>query len=154
MNTKARHTISPVIFDQLPGESFRKAHAFWLEAKGNAELPPVCSIDPLKMPREILPDISLIAVEDGEKRLFVRLVGERIKSAVGFNRTHQWGEDAAKGEDVVRAYFHCIETRLPLYCEGPTVWSKHDYKIYKALLAPFAAPNGIIRRILTYLQFT
>jgi hypothetical protein len=139
--------------EDLSGDGFRKAFAFWHQAKGGLDLPPVSAIDPVRIPRDILASIALISVEDGEKRMFVRLVGERVKIGAALNPTNQWGDDIKGGEDVLRVYLECTARRSPFYCEGPTAWSKHNFKRFNALLLPFEGPDGAVRRILTYLEF-
>lgn len=152
MTVRTRHSISNKVPDDLPTQRHRQVLDVWRAAKRYTDLPPVDSISPLSIPKDLLAGIAIVSVEDGHKRLKVRLVGERIKIATATNPTHQWGDDLKGGEDVFRAYMACAQQRLPLYCEGPTSWSINSFMSYRALLTPFAGDDGSVRRILTYLE--
>lgn len=147
-----RHIISKVLPEPLPSEGFRKMLGFWRSVQRAGDLPPVSAINPCIMPKEVLPKITIIGVEDGDKSLRIRMTGEAIKSASGSDNTHRFGEDIEGGEDILRAYRHCIEERTLLYCQGPASWSVNNYKTYRSLLMPFVTPDGRIRRVVTYLE--
>ena len=153
MNEPQTKFVVGVTPEQLPNDQFRQAYKFWLDARGADMVPLVPAIDPLKLPKNLLPDLSIISVEEGPKRFWVRLVGTRIVRAIDLDLTNTWGDDVPGGEEVRQGFERCIESRMPYYSEGPTIWSTNDYKTYHSLLLPFADAQGTIKRLLTYLQF-
>ena len=138
----------------LPGADFRTIFNFWRDAKGDAELPPASAISAQKLPRALLGDCSIMSVEDGPKRFYIRLVGTRIVQHIGFDLTNSWGEDQVNAQEVISASELCVRSRLPLYTEISTGWAGNEYKHAKTLMLPYAAADNSVRRILSYVQFS
>jgi hypothetical protein len=153
MLTKPKSEYAPVIPELLPNDRFRKAYRFWFDHKAGDLLPHASVINPVRIPRDLLPNISIIAVEKGAKRFFVRLVGTGIVHGVGRDLTGKWGEDVEGGAEVVKRYAICVERRAPVFHEGPHVWPHIDYKHHRVLILPFADSAGEVSRVLGYVEY-
>jgi hypothetical protein len=138
----------------LVGENFRAIYEFWLSAKGQHELPPITAINPQRIPKALLADCSLMSIEDGPKRFFIRLVGTRVVQELGFDITNSWGDDQPNAPEVITACGQCVQSRLPLYSEISTAWAGNAYKRSKVLMLPYAGLDNSVRRILSYIQFS
>ena len=89
--------------EALPDQQgFRLIYDLWLKAKENRELPPVSALDPRAIPKNLLGDCSVMSIEDGPKRFYIRLVGTRIVEELGgINMTNSWGDDQPNAEDII-----------------------------------------------------
>ena len=139
--------------EALPDEGFRLIYDYWLKAKRDRELPPVSAITPHAIPKNLLGDCTLMSIEDGPKRFFVRLVGTRVAQTLGFDMTNTWGDDRTDAPEVREACLQCVDSRRPLFSDISTAWAGNNYQRSKALLLPYAGPDNSVRRILTYVQF-
>lgn len=140
--------------DGLPDErGFRLVYDLWLQAKRGNELPPVGAISPNAIPKSLLGDCSLMSIEDGPKRFYIRLVGTRIVEELGFDTSNTWGDDQPDAEDIIATCVKCVESRRPLYCNMSTAWAGNQFKQSRVLMLPYAGADGRVRRILSYIQF-
>ena len=151
---KRQQFLPDVTLESLPNERFREVFRYWQSVKADKELPPQSAINPTKLPPSLLPRITITAVEDGPKRFRIKLVGDAIVQALGENATGRFTEDVPGAEGLIARHIKCVESRRPYYSEGPVTWSRHDFRSYAALVMPFAAPDGDVRRILTYTEYT
>lgn len=137
-------------------ESFqREAFDYWKAESREDALPPVSSIDPIRMPIKALPWIDLIGVSRQPFRFEIRLWGTGIVGAVGRD---------LKGTDLERAGMNTairrltvvVEERRPYFATIPMDWHSERYKqghVYTSLGLPFQEPDGAISRILCLLCF-
>ena len=101
---------------------------YWLAKCHNRKMPARADIDPVEMPRQVLPGICIVDVVDDERRYVYRLVGTGEVEARGNDPT---GKSVLEGffgpsaEDALGWYDKVVETRSPVL--DPT---------------PFTAPNG------------
>ena len=146
--------IDNVTLADLPEGGFRAALRFWLDAKGDRQLPPASAIDPLKLPRDILSSLIVTSVEPGPKRLRVRLVGTAVVNAAGHDFTGQYSEDFDRAENSVARLYAAIEKKKPYYYGGPLVWASNDFQTYRSLIMPFGNEAGEVTRLVGYIQFT
>jgi hypothetical protein len=138
---------------ELDSELLRSAWKFWVEARGEARLPPVSAINPRRMPRALIPNISVIAIEDGPKRFLIRLVGNAVTTATGQNLAGRYAEDIKGGERTVQRFEACLASREPYYYEGNLTFAVHDFRLYKALVMPFGDEDGTVRRLFVVSDF-
>jgi hypothetical protein len=137
----------------LTGANFRHIYDFWLQAKGECELPPASAITPHAIPKGLLADCSIMSIEDGEKHFYIRLVGTRVVRALGVDLTGTWGEDQGNAPEVFAACVTCVQRRLPVYSDIATAWAGHDFKRSQTLMLPYAGTDSAVRRILTFIRF-
>ncbi len=138
----------------LASDNFQVIYDFWRTAKAAHELPPISAISAQKIPRALLGDCSIMSIEDGPKRFFIRLVGTRIVQELGIDLTNSWGDDRENASDIYSACIQCVEDRVPLYTDMSTAWAGNQYKRAKTLLLPYAGADNAVRRILSYSQFS
>ena len=146
--------IENVKLTDLPEGQFRVALQFWLDAKGEGILPPATAIDPLKIPRQLLPTLVVVSVEPGPKRLKFRLAGTAMVSATGVDLTGKFSEDVEGAEGTTQRVYAAIKSKTPYFYGGPLIWSPKDFKSYKALVMPFGNDAGEVTRFLGYNEFT
>jgi len=139
--------------ESLPNKACRAALQFWLDARGSADLPPLAAIAPHKLPRALMPNISVLGVEDGLKRIRFRIVGRAIVEGIGFDPTGTYADDAPGAEKAIARYLACIANRRPYFYEGPLFWQHKEIATYRALVLPFADPGKPITRIMTYCEY-
>ncbi|MFZ1992089.1 MAG: PAS domain-containing protein [Alphaproteobacteria bacterium] len=139
--------------ESLPNDRCRSAFQFWLDARGEAELPSPAAIDPSRLPPAILPNISVYGVEDGEKRFRFRLVGRAIVQGIGLDPTGTYFEDAPGSGPLIARFSECIESRRPYFYRGPLFWKNNEIATYRSLVMPFAEPGGPVTRLMTYSEY-
>ncbi|MFZ1990847.1 MAG: PAS domain-containing protein [Alphaproteobacteria bacterium] len=139
--------------EALPDQGFRLIYDHWMKAKREGELPPVSAITPHSIPKNLLGDCSVMSIEDGPKRFYIRLVGTRVAQALGLDMTNTWGDDQPNATEVKSACVQCVEERRPLYSEISTAWAGNSFMRSKTLMLPYAGPDKSVRRILSYIQF-
>jgi hypothetical protein len=139
--------------DDLPDGGLRAALAHWLDAKGGADLPPQAAIDPLRLPRMLLPHYCIMVFEEPDLRIRIKLVGTAIRQAVGENATGRFTDEIPGTERMTERLHKCRTMRQPYFSRSRMTWSPNDYKHVSALILPFAAPDGAVHRILTYSEF-
>jgi hypothetical protein len=101
---------------------------YWLAKCGNRTMPTRVDIDPVEMPRQLLPGICILEVVSDERRYVYRLVGTgdvEVRGNDPTGKSVQEGFFGPSAEDTLGWYDKVVETRAPLL--DPT---------------PFTAPNG------------
>jgi len=139
--------------ETLPDGGFRLIYRHWLEARRGAEMPPASALSPQSIPKCLLGDCSLMSIESGQKRFYMRLVGTRTAQELGLDMTNTWGDDRPNADDVKAACQQCVDNRRPVYSDISTAWAGNDFKRAQTLLLPYAGPDGAVKRILAYSQF-
>jgi len=145
--------IENVQLTDLPEGQFRVAFQFWLDAKKDRLLPPDWAIDPLSLPRPLLPWLFVVAVEPGPKRLRFRLAGTAVVNAIGYELKGKYSEDLEGAEARIERIYAAIETKTPYFYGGPLVWSPMNFKFYKSLIMPFGNEASEVTRFLGYTEF-
>jgi len=139
--------------EALPDNSFHLIYSHWAKARREGELPPATAISPHSIPKTLLGDCTVMSIEDGPKRFFIRLVGTRVAQTLGFDMTNTWGDDQPNAPEVKAACVRCVEERRPLYSEISTAWAGNSYMRSRTLMLPYAGQNNSVRKILSYIQF-
>ena len=137
----------------MPNERFHAALSYWLNQRAGRELPLASAIDPLRLPRPLLPFLMMISVEPGPKRLLFRLVGTGVVEAIGYDPTGKFGEDVEGAGPTNERFLATLETKTPYIYGGPLIWSSNDYKSYQSVVMPFGDEAGNVVRFLSYTEF-
>jgi hypothetical protein len=153
LENDASFLIEDVSLAQMPNENFRAALSFWLDRKGGRNIPLASAINPLHLPRALLPFLIMISVEEGPKKLLFRVVGTGIATAIGFDPTGKFGEDINGAGLTNERFYAAMRTKKPYFYSGPLVWSSKDYKSYRSLVMPFGDEAGNVTRFLSYTEF-
>ncbi|MCW0233714.1 MAG: PAS domain-containing protein [Ferrovibrio sp.] len=120
--------------------------AYWSAKRGAHPLPPRAAIDPLDMPRRLLPHLALVEPtgQDGEIRF--RLVGTELVQRFGRDATGKTSADLyADGEYrryVEQIYSSVIERAQPLYIDNTRRFMEEGSGRVRRLLLPVAAEAG------------
>lgn len=93
---------------------------YWIKLKGDRKLPLRSDLDPAAIPK-LLANIVLNEVERDPVRFRIRLEGEQISVARGFNATGRYFDEPGVmilKDDVLDAYKQMLEDGKPRYSDG------------------------------------
>ena len=141
-----------------PAVLFCKLHRtifeYWHESRGDAVLPGVEAMDPLSMPRSVMPHLTIIGPLPDGGTYKVRLVGTKLVNTVGFDHTGivMHPDDGFQAQ--LSRFKWMEENRQPYFSVAPLTFSHRTYKTYNAVALPFADPEGKVVRIVVVFDFT
>lgn len=129
----------------------------WIDARGHKELPARRDLDPLRMPRELLPHILLIDLEAGPPERFRwRLVGTHITRVVGRDATGQYWDEIYE-EPVLRALSTgprwAVENRRPVRSLGTAPIDERSFLKSENLDMPLSSDGDTIDMIMVVTDF-
>lgn len=90
---------------------------YWKEARGPHVLPHRSALDPIRL-REWLPDLSIVEVQPGDKRFFVRVHGTATTENIGQDLSRQYLEDMIESDALEVAlipYQTAIKQVMPVF---------------------------------------
>lgn len=145
--------VTDVTLEGLADERLRRVFAYWLSCRPGDALPPVAAIDPLALPREALPWITVLEVEREPLRFRSRLVGTAVAEAIGLDHTGRYVAEQPGMEGQHARFTWCVETRHPYLAAASLSWSPRAYKSYRTLALPFADAEGRVARIVHVFVF-
>ena len=132
---------------QVPNPLLRQLYRFWDDLRGRDAMPAYSQLDPLDIPRTILPHVFLNDVL-APNRFRVRLQGTEAVRQSGVDLTGRIVDEIDGAEGTQQRFETIVTTRSPYYCRVPLTWSPLDYKTYEAIVLPLADPDGVdVRRI-------
>lgn len=116
--TRRPETLAPAAFRAaLAGEAPQELYAYWDGLRNGRPMPSRRDIDPLKIPRSLLPYLYVMEVHGPEAFRF-RLSGTRLREIFGRDVTGRGLEDALDGEDLEnarRSYAQIVAAAAPWY---------------------------------------
>jgi len=121
----------------------RLAYDFWRAAGPPGLLPGRQHIDPLTIPRELLPNLWILDVQREPFRLKYRLVGTRIVEATGREVTGRWLDEEhphlVADTAFQERYRKVMETGQPSLRRGvPKIWRHRDFQEIENIALPLA----------------
>jgi hypothetical protein len=123
--------------------------AYWSAKRGGYPLPPRAAIDPLDMPRRLLPHLALVEPTGHGSEIRFRLVGTELVQRFGRDATGKTSTDlyadAEYRQYVERIYNSVIESAQPLYIDNIRRWPDEGSGRARRLLLPVAAEPGSAR---------
>lgn len=127
------------------GSSVLGALTYWrgLVERGNG-LPRHSDLDPLNMPRQILPDLSLYW-RGPDRRLLCRLAGSRLVNLIGFEpRGRYMDESLQPASSAYReGLFHdCLDTRCAVFYRAVLGIEGRDHHVIRRILLPLLDDSG------------
>lgn len=128
-------------------------YRYWQEARGRDPLPRASALDPLKIPRRVLANFTVIEVIVPGPRFLVRLTGSIIRDAAGQDYTGQMVDQMPGAVEVVERFKWCVLNRRPYCARSPLNWSENDFRNYEALVLPFGEPEGRIEKLASVIHF-
>jgi len=139
--------VTEITQEVLVDARLREIHAYWLSRRQGDAPPPLAAIDPLAMPRGVLPWISVMDVEHAPLRFRSRLVGTEVVEAIGIDHSGRYLDTLPSMEGQLVRFTWCAETRHPYLARATMTWSPRDYKGYRTLALPFVDAEGRVARI-------
>jgi hypothetical protein len=138
--------------NQLQSDILRALVAYWRAAAAGAAMPGRAAIDPVTMPRVVLPHVFIAAVEaaaDGTARFRYTLIGTAVVALTGRDVTgREIGPDiyGANAETVLQPFRQVLAERRPVSVHLTTWWRDLPFETESVFL-PLGA-GGRIDRIL------
>lgn len=123
-------------------------YRYWRTLAGGREMPVTTDVDPVQVPRHVLPHLCVVDVlADGRFRY--RVAGTRLVEGCGMEITGRYADAMPGAEAVVRRFQHLIGARKPYHCIAPLTWSALTYKSYETVVCPLADPaSGRVARLI------
>jgi len=134
--------------DALRQDYARVLFAYWREACGPAVMPPLCAIDPTRLPRACLPYISVLEVEQSPFRLHARLNGSALVDQLGLNQTGHYLDEYPGMTAQIERMAWCVREQHPYLVEDELTFGPNDYKRYQVLVLPFGDPERGVQRLI------
>ena len=128
-------------------------HAYWSAKCAGRRMPSRADIDPLGMPRRLLPFISIVEAVPDARRYVYRLVGTADVQVRGFDPTgksiHE-GHLAPNAEDAIGRYDRVVATAAPLVDATPYVEDGSRYRTEEAIFLPLSDDGRTVNMILVF----
>lgn len=124
---------------------------YWERKRGQRAIPERAQIDPLEMPRHVLPHLALLEpMEDGETFRF-RLAGTEIVARFGAELTGRTTAQAMSG--AYRGYVEsllrmAVRERAPVYSESSFLWDPGGVMHTRRLALPVCVSRGRLQLML------
>jgi hypothetical protein len=120
----------------------------WAALCADGGLPGRNDIDPLKLPRAVLPHILLIDVEDGAARRFRwRLIGTHTTTVLGRDSTGRYLDEVLPADrygSFIEPLNWVIEHRRPTRIWGRATHVEKTWVPFENFLAPMVDDEGIV----------
>ncbi|MBT3371592.1 MAG: PAS domain-containing protein [Rhodospirillaceae bacterium] len=136
------------------GDEFRPLYDCWRQARGPRAMPARADMDPLSMPRQLLPNIFLLEVHQAPQRFRFRLVGTAVVAMLGEDWTGKFVDELRQAnQQVTDQYVETLKRREPT--EFHNEYSKYDPSVqrkrlmhYRRLLLPMSDDEVTVNMLL------
>jgi hypothetical protein len=138
--------------------AFARLHAYWRGKCGGRDgdwrLPARADIDPLEIPRDLLPGIVLLELEmqGGRRRFRMRLFGSDLEAMTGSNETGRYYDEVTDQpglyERIDALLATLIAERRPVYLAAPSGADGRGFLWFGRLALPLAADGRQVDMIL------
>ncbi|MBS4045539.1 MAG: PAS domain-containing protein [Alphaproteobacteria bacterium] len=138
--------------------AFARLHAYWLGKCKNGLLPARTDIDPLEIPRDLLPGIALLEVErqaDGTQRYRIRLFGSALAAMTGADETGRYYDEAVSpaGYAVLRPLLdRTVSEAQPMFLAAPSAAPGRGFLHFGRFGLPLAADGRTVDMILALVR--
>ena len=139
--TQSEPAISPRFLGVLRGTSLEDCFAFWHQRRQANDVPRKAAIDPVDMPRYILPNL-FIYQQMADGRFRCRLAGTEICRVFRHNPTGLYLDDLIVPSAVSsrqRLFSRVLEQRMPVVYGGRLVHSEQSWVRFRRLLLPVSS---------------
>lgn len=138
----------------IPNPVLRDLFHYWSWLRGARPSPVYTDLDPVAIPKWVLPHIILVEVMAPE-RFRVRLHGTEAVEQAGINLTGRYMHEVDGAEETVNRLSNLVHAKEPYYCQVGLTWSKYDFKTYEAVVLPLSDRSGLrVPRILAATVFS
>ncbi|WP_341896297.1 PAS domain-containing protein [Ferrovibrio terrae] len=140
--------------------AFARLHAYWLSRTRGDHLPARPDIDPLEIPRELLPSIALLEIErqaDGGRRYRLRLFGSDLEAMTGgSNETGRYYDEVTHQpglyEKLDQLLGLLVTERRPIYFAAPSGSTDRGFLWFGRLALPLASDGQTVDMILALVR--
>lgn len=139
--------------------AFARLHAYWLGKCLDGKLPGRAAIDPLDLPRDLLPGIALLEIEHGSagRRYRLRLFGSDLEAMTGgSNETGRYYDELVDQpglyEKLDGLLNILITERRPVYFQAPSGAADRGFLWFGRLALPLAADGQTVDMILALVR--
>lgn len=136
----------------LPDPKLQRLHAIWLDKCGPDRLPGRADFDPVELPPDLLPWITIFDVE--RERFRIRLVGTGIVEALGMDTTGRHLDELPNTQALQDRARWVVAHAKPYFISDLTmVWDQDRYGRYSVLCAPLATDGAEVDKLLYLMSF-
>ena len=128
-------------------------YEYWRERCGGRLMPRRSDVDPVDMPRRLLPFINLVDVVADERRYVYRLVGTGDVDIRGQDPTGKSVVDgffAPCAEDALACYDHVVASRAPFLDPTPFVAPNGRHVTEETIFLPLSDDGIVVNKILVF----
>ncbi len=144
--------------DELLSEPLRCFYSFWLQKMESlGHLPARAHFDPIEIPTEILPYLTLFDVIQSDRgiRFHIRLVGTGIVAETGQDTTGSFLDEMPNTDAISERAIWIVTNKKPVYVDNqPINWTSMDFKSYSALGVPLATDGTNVDKIFYQMAFS
>ena len=129
--------------------ALRELHGYWEARRGERAIPSRADMDPVELPRPLLPNLFLVDVEEGPRRFRYRLVGTELTGVMRRELTGRYIDEMPFlfRKFALPAYAEVMERAAPTYREINAIEALWRIR-YKRLLLPLSEDGARINMIL------
>jgi hypothetical protein len=123
---------------------------YWDAKRGVRAVPRRCDVDPLDMPRALLPHLELVELSGG--RLRYRLIGTAVVDAMGRDATGRFLDQVIAGEHgrfVERIHRIVLQSGRPAFGHCELCCGPDEAVAMRRVVVPLAAADGAVHMMLT-----
>lgn len=138
-------TLPPFSISEIGDEALQALYKFWDDLRGDRNAPMKGDLDPLLIPRHILPQIALFDIEWDPDRVKLRLVGTQITTWFGKDCTGLYLDDPAYypiGQKQLPYFLNVARTLQPHYLTAYAPDNEKKYRNFARLLMPLKGNSG------------
>jgi len=140
--------------EHLPDGKLKLLHALWEAGCNGDVLPARAHFDPVTMPPDLLPWVTIFDVEYDPIRFRVRLVGTGIVNAMGMETTGAYLDQIPGFDCVIARASWLLEHRKPYFTGNqPLTWCPDRYSRYSVIGLPLATNGHNIDMLLYGMSF-
>lgn len=126
---------------------------YWDSARGAKAMPARADIDPLDMPKELLPNLYLIEVVDGGRRFKFRLVGSESTIAAGRSLTgfhiDEINPNKAYGEYVSNLYRRVLTRKRPVLSVSNLGLPDQEHRMTQRIMCPLSPDGQLVTMVIS-----
>jgi hypothetical protein len=134
-------------------EDTRELYAYWLEICRGRRMPARADLDPIKVPRKLLPCVCLVDVVPDERRYVYRLVGTGDVEVRGSDPTGKTVAEACfapSPENALSCYDKVVSTKAPLLDLEPFIAPNGHYVTEETLFLPLSNDGINVNMVLVF----
>lgn len=141
--------------EKLPNNILRGIYQYWLDMKGTRSMPSRADLNPVDIVR-LLPNISLVNVENNPRRYKMRLVGTESVKAMGFDTTGKYLDEYPGVERILKQkYDDLVNSKMPYFTSDKLKWIDKTVLNIKVIGLPLSSDGQNVDILMfgVYYQF-